>query len=163
MKKYEIALTIAGSDSSGGAGIQADLKTFATLGCYGVSVITALTAQNTQGVQAILAVPPKFVRQQLDSCFSDIKIKAIQYILAGQVKHEGRQDLHKNLYLARIVSPEDVISMIKCCNGNCYGSFPHKDFKKLDVHVLKPKGRWDGYYIKFYFLEPDIMFISVHD
>lgn len=78
MKKYEIALTIAGSDSSGGAGIQADLKTFATLGCYGVSVITALTAQNTQGVQAILAVPPKFVRQQLDSCFSDIKINAIK-------------------------------------------------------------------------------------
>lgn len=78
MEKYKVALTIAGSDSSGGAGIQADLKTFAALGCYGMSVITALTAQNTQGVQAILAVPAKFVQQQLDSCFSDIKINAIK-------------------------------------------------------------------------------------
>ncbi len=78
MKKYKVALTIAGSDSSGGAGIQADLKTFSALSCYGASVITALTAQNTQGVQAILAIPPKFVQQQLDSCFSDIKIHAIK-------------------------------------------------------------------------------------
>jgi hydroxymethylpyrimidine/phosphomethylpyrimidine kinase len=78
MEKYKVALTIAGSDSSGGAGIQADLKTFSALGCYGMSVITALTAQNTQGVQAISAVPPKFVQQQLDSCFSDIKINAIK-------------------------------------------------------------------------------------
>ncbi|HEX2914004.1 MAG TPA: bifunctional hydroxymethylpyrimidine kinase/phosphomethylpyrimidine kinase [Chloroflexia bacterium] len=66
------ALTIAGSDSGGGAGIQADLKTFSALGAYGSSVITALTAQNTVGVQAVFQVLPEFVAQQLDSVLSDI-------------------------------------------------------------------------------------------
>ena len=60
-KSYHTALTIAGSDSSGGAGIQADLKTFAAIGCYGMSVITAVTAQNTRGVTGIHGVPPAFV------------------------------------------------------------------------------------------------------
>jgi hydroxymethylpyrimidine/phosphomethylpyrimidine kinase len=71
-----IALTIAGSDSSGGAGIQADLKTFTVLGVYGASVLTALTAQNTRGVSAIHAVPPKFVAQQIDAVAADLKIGA---------------------------------------------------------------------------------------
>lgn len=67
-----IALTIAGSDSGGGAGIQADLKTFTVLGCYGASVLTAVTAQNTLGVQGAVALEPSFVRQQMDSVLSDI-------------------------------------------------------------------------------------------
>lgn len=71
-----IALTIAGSDSSGGAGIQADLKTFTVLGVYGASVLTALTAQNTLGVTAIHAVPPSFVSLQIDAVASDLKIGA---------------------------------------------------------------------------------------
>lgn len=66
-----VALTIAGSDSSGGAGIQADLKTFAAHGCYGTSVITALTAQNTVGVQGVHACPPEFVAKQVWYCFFD--------------------------------------------------------------------------------------------
>jgi hydroxymethylpyrimidine/phosphomethylpyrimidine kinase len=66
------ALTIAGSDSGGGAGIQADLKTFQANGCYGLSVITALTAQNTRGVQGVHAVPEAFIRAQLDSVMEDI-------------------------------------------------------------------------------------------
>ncbi|MFN3500060.1 MAG: bifunctional hydroxymethylpyrimidine kinase/phosphomethylpyrimidine kinase, partial [Pannonibacter indicus] len=61
-----IALTIAGSDSGGGAGIQADLKTFSALGVYGASVLSALTAQNTLGVSAIHDIPPAFVRAQMD-------------------------------------------------------------------------------------------------
>ena len=73
-----IALTIAGSDSSGGAGIQADLKTFAALGVYGASVITALTAQNTQGVTGILDVPPDFIAAQIDAVFSDLDIAAVK-------------------------------------------------------------------------------------
>ena len=65
-------LTIAGSDSSGGAGIQADLKTMTALGLYGMSVITALTAQNTTGVYGILDVEPEFVARQMDCVFQDI-------------------------------------------------------------------------------------------
>jgi len=78
MKKYTKLLTIAGSDSGGGAGIQADLKTFSALGCYGMSVIAALTAQNTVGVTAIYPVPPEFVKQQIDAVLSDIGADAIK-------------------------------------------------------------------------------------
>jgi hydroxymethylpyrimidine/phosphomethylpyrimidine kinase len=78
-----IALTIAGSDSSGGAGIQADLKTFSALGVYGASAITALTAQNTQGVSAIHAVPPEFVRAQIDAVFSDLNVRATKIGMLG--------------------------------------------------------------------------------
>lgn len=70
--KIKTALTIAGSDSSGGAGIQADLKTMISNGVYAMSVITALTAQNTLGVTAISEVTPEFLRQQLDAVFTDI-------------------------------------------------------------------------------------------
>lgn len=73
-----IAVTIAGSDSSGGAGIQADLKTFSALGVYGASVITALTAQNTTGVQAVHDVPADFVAAQIDSVFSDLAVQAVK-------------------------------------------------------------------------------------
>ncbi len=73
-----IALTIAGSDSSGGAGIQADLKTFAALGVYGASIITALTAQNTRGVAGIHDVPPDFVAAQMSAVFSDLKVDAVK-------------------------------------------------------------------------------------
>ena len=79
-----IALTIAGSDSGGGAGIQADLKTFSALDVYGCSVITALTAQNTQGVQGILDVPPDFIRQQVDSVFSDIAVNTVKIGMLSQ-------------------------------------------------------------------------------
>lgn len=73
-----IAVTIAGSDSSGGAGIQADLKTFSALGVYGASIITALTAQNTRGVTGIHDVPPDFVAAQMDAVFSDLKVDAVK-------------------------------------------------------------------------------------
>jgi hydroxymethylpyrimidine/phosphomethylpyrimidine kinase len=73
-----IALTIAGSDSSGGAGIQADLKTFAALGVYGASAVTALTAQNTQGVEAVLVVPPDFVARQIKVVARDLKVAAVK-------------------------------------------------------------------------------------
>ncbi len=76
--KYYRALTIAGSDNSGGAGIQADLKTFSALNCYGMSVITALTAQNTKGVQGIQEVEPKFVEDQIYSILEDIGVDAIK-------------------------------------------------------------------------------------
>ncbi len=73
-----IALTIAGSDSGGGAGIQADLKSFQAFGVYGASVITALTAQNTLGVAGVHAVPPAFVRAQIDAVVSDLRPAALK-------------------------------------------------------------------------------------
>jgi hydroxymethylpyrimidine/phosphomethylpyrimidine kinase len=71
-------LSIAGSDPSGGAGIQADLKTFAALQCYGMAVITALTAQNTQGVSAVHTPPAEFIARQIDAIFSDIHVAAVK-------------------------------------------------------------------------------------
>ncbi len=78
MKRYQKVLTIAGSDSGGGAGIQADLKTFAALECFGMTVITAITAQNTRGVQSIFPVPALVVKQQLDAIFSDMGADVIK-------------------------------------------------------------------------------------
>jgi hydroxymethylpyrimidine/phosphomethylpyrimidine kinase len=80
-----IALTIAGSDSSGGAGIQADLKTFAAFGIYGASVVTALTAQNTKGVAGIHLVPADFVTAQIDAVFSDLDVKAVKIGMVAQL------------------------------------------------------------------------------
>lgn len=77
-KQYTKTLTIAGSDSGGGAGIQADLKTFSALGCYGMSVITAMTAQNTNSVTAIQAAESKFVASQIDAVLGDIGADAIK-------------------------------------------------------------------------------------
>ena len=96
-----IALTIAGSDSSGGAGIQADLKTFAALGVHGASVLTALTAQNTQGVTAIHDVPPGFIAAQIDAVFADLHVgavkigmvsraAAIEVVGAGLARHQAK-------------------------------------------------------------------------
>jgi hydroxymethylpyrimidine/phosphomethylpyrimidine kinase len=79
-----IALTIAGSDSGGGAGIQADLKTFSAMGVYGASVITALTAQNTHGVTAIHDVPAGFVTAQIDAVVSDLKVDAVKIGMLSQ-------------------------------------------------------------------------------
>jgi hydroxymethylpyrimidine/phosphomethylpyrimidine kinase len=96
-----IAVTIAGSDSSGGAGIQADLKTFSALGVYGASVIAALTAQNTRGVTSIHDVPPDFITAQIDAVFSDLAVgavkigmlsqpQAIDAVAAGLDRHKAR-------------------------------------------------------------------------
>ena len=78
MKRYSVALTIAGSDCSGGAGIQADLKTFSALGVYGTSAITSIVAENTQGVQAIEAVSSEMLKQQIISVFDDIRVDAVK-------------------------------------------------------------------------------------
>ena len=96
-----IALTIAGSDSSGGAGIEADLKTFSALGVYGAAVVTALTAQNTKGVFAIHQVPADFIAAQIDAVLSDLAVGAVKIgmlgdapaiaaVAAGLVRHRAR-------------------------------------------------------------------------
>ena len=76
-------LSIAGSDPSGGAGVQADLKTFAALGCYGMAAITALTAQNTEGVRRIYLPPSDFVAAQIDAIFDDIDVAAVKIGMLG--------------------------------------------------------------------------------
>ena len=76
--RYARVLSIAGSDSGGGAGIQADLKTFSALGCYGMTAITALTAQNTLGVSSIHPVPPEFLKAQIQAVIEDIGVDAVK-------------------------------------------------------------------------------------
>ncbi|WP_107687839.1 bifunctional hydroxymethylpyrimidine kinase/phosphomethylpyrimidine kinase [Neisseria wadsworthii] len=77
-KPFPCVLTIAGSDCSGGAGIQADIKTFDALGAYGASVITTIVAENTQGVQGLHVIPPEMVREQCESVLTDIRIDAVK-------------------------------------------------------------------------------------
>ena len=123
-----IAVTIAGSDSSGGAGIQADLKTFSALGVYGASVIAALTAQNTRGVQGIHDVPPAFVTQQIDSVFSDLSVGAvkigmlsrpetIEAVADGLARHRARNVVLDPVMVAtsgdRLLAPEAVEALRK--------------------------------------------------
>ena len=97
-RQYCKVLTIAGSDSGGGAGIQADLKTFSAIGCYGMSVITALTAQNTQGVKAIHAVPPAFAVEQIEAVLSDIGADAIKIgmLYSAELIEAVAQELKKH-------------------------------------------------------------------
>jgi hydroxymethylpyrimidine/phosphomethylpyrimidine kinase len=117
------AVTIAGSDSSGGAGIQADLKTFSALGVYGASVITALTAQNTKGVAAIHDVPAAFIAAQIDAVFSDLKIAAvkigmlsnvpaIEAVAAGLERHRARNIVLDPVMIAssgdRLLRPDAI-------------------------------------------------------
>ena len=83
MPQTPIALTIAGSDSGGGAGIQADLKTFSALGAYGTAVVTALVAQNTRGVRGFQLVDPTFVAAQIDAVFDDVRIDAVKIGMVG--------------------------------------------------------------------------------
>lgn len=80
------ALSIAGVDPSGGAGVLADIKTFSALGAYGTAVIAALTAQNTLGVTAICPIPPEFIAQQIDTLFDDVRIDAVKIGMLGQAQ-----------------------------------------------------------------------------
>lgn len=101
------ALTIAGSDSSGGAGIQADLKTFAALGVYGATAITAVTAQNTRGVRAVHAIPPEIVASQIDAVLDDLDVGAIKIgmIFSAQIAHVVAVCLARWLRIPVILDP----------------------------------------------------------
>lgn len=86
MKKYHSVLTIAGSDCSGGAGIQADIKTISALGCYAASAITAVTVQNTCGVSAIHPIPAEYVKSQIEAVMTDIKPEAVKIGMINDVE-----------------------------------------------------------------------------
>src|SRR3974390_2456187 len=87
--KPPVALSIAGSDSSAGAGLQADLKTFSALGVYGATVVTAVTAQNTQSVTAVHLVPGEIISAQLDAVFSDLSVRAVKTGMLGSEEGVG--------------------------------------------------------------------------
>ena len=100
-------LTSAGSDSSGGAGIQADLKAFAALGCYGMSAVTALTAQNTLGVTGIHSVPPYFLGAQIDAVASDVGVDAVKIgmLSSDAIVHEVARALERNALSPVVLDP----------------------------------------------------------
>lgn len=109
--QYVRVLTIAGSDSGGGAGIQADLKTMAALGCYGMSAITALTAQNTLGVTAIHAAPPEFLTAQIDAVVGDIGAHAVKIgmLHSPEIVHVVAQAVDRH-GLSRVVLDPVMVS-----------------------------------------------------
>jgi hydroxymethylpyrimidine/phosphomethylpyrimidine kinase len=105
--KYLRTLTVAGSDNCGGAGIQADLKTFSALGCYGMSVITALTAQNTQGVRGIQEIPPEFVVQQIQALMEDVGVDAVKIgmLFSTPIIQEVAEYLRQNPVPCLVIDP----------------------------------------------------------
>ena len=129
--KMKTALTIAGSDSSGGAGIQADLKTMTANGVYAMSAITALTAQNTTGVQGIFEVTPEFLKQQIDSVFTDIRPDAVKI---GMVSSAGLiQAIAEKMkeYKAENIVVDPV--MVATSGAKLYQRRCHRNLKGVSV------------------------------
>lgn len=118
---YPCVLTIAGTDPSGGAGIQADIKTLSATGCYAASVITALVAQNTQGVKAIHEVPPEFIVKQLESVFSDLHIRAVKI---GMLHNE--RVIHTIISALQEYKPENIVlDPVMVAKNGCELLLPH--------------------------------------
>lgn len=96
--------------------------------------------------------------------FKEVKAKAIKCLEEGAYAHEARNEIEvKNLFLIGQLSEDEVIELIKCCRGNQYEKSTHHFESKVIVHILKPKLRMKNWYIKFYFVDPNVMFISVHE
>jgi hydroxymethylpyrimidine/phosphomethylpyrimidine kinase len=110
MMAVPVAVTIAGSDSGAGAGVQADLKTFSALGVYGTTVITALTAQNTKGVFGIHEVPADFITAQIDAVFSDFDVAAVKIGMLGSGAAIGAVAAALDRYSARNVVLDPVMA-----------------------------------------------------
>jgi hydroxymethylpyrimidine/phosphomethylpyrimidine kinase len=161
---FPIALTIAGSDSSGGAGIQADLKTFSALNVYGASVITALTAQNTQGVSAVHEAPPNFVRAQMDAVLDDLDVKAIKigmlsssdiiYAVSEGLTQWGHIPIVLDPVMvaasgARLLNPDAIKALVACLFPIVHVITPNlleaaallDEDIALDEHTMKAQGR----------------------
>ncbi len=132
LKTYRKVLSIAGSDSSGGAGIQADLKTFSALGCYGMTVITALTAQNTTGVTGVWPMDPDCVALQMDAVLDDIGADAVKIgmlwslelaerVAARLVKHKARNVVFDPVMVAqsgdRLMELQTARELARCLSG----------------------------------------------
>ena len=115
MKTYPVVLTIAGSDSSGGAGIQADLKTMSAIGVFGTSAITAITAQNTCEVRAIQGIDPSIVRQQIEAVLDDLPCRTVKLgMLYARPTIEAIADCLTHYPLAHIVLDPVMVSTSGC-------------------------------------------------
>lgn len=96
--------------------------------------------------------------------FIEVKNKVIQCLKNGDYDYEARKDIDlKNVFLVGLLSKEDLIEIIKSSNGTQYESSPHHLDSSIEVHILKPIKNNKKWYIKFYFLEPNVLFISVHE
>ncbi len=126
---YICVLTIAGFDPSGGAGILTDIKTISATGCYPVSVIAALTAQNTQGIQAIQEIPTHFVMQQMDSIFSDLEIRAVKI---GML-HTKENIEAVSSALEKLKPKNIILDPVMIATDGC------KLLPSLDIHFLKER------------------------
>ena len=127
------ALTVAGSDSGGGAGIQADLKTFAALGVFGTSALTAITAQNTRGVSGVHVLPPEFVRQQIETVVSDIGVDAAKTgMLATAEIVRTVAEAFDALRVARLV----VDPVMRAANGD---PLLEKEAERVLIEELLPR------------------------
>ena len=137
-----IAVTIAGSDSSGGAGIQADLKSFSALGVYGASIVTAVTAQNTLGVSAIHDIPAKIVGEQIDSVMSDLEVAVVKIGMVANVdtinviadKLEEYEITNVVLDPVMVAESGDVLVEPKAIEGIVNGLFPKASVVTPNLH-----------------------------
>ena len=102
-------LTVAGSDSGGGAGIQADLKTFAAHGCFGMSAITAVTAQNTKGVYGIAEISPEIIKAQIKAVFDDFRIDGVKIGMLGSVEAAEAVAEMMELYRPKLLIVDPVM------------------------------------------------------
>lgn len=134
-------LSIAGSDPSGGAGIQADLKTFSALGCYGMAVITALTAQNTRGVSGVHVPPAEFLAQQIDAIFADVRVDAVKIgmLASGEIAETVAKRLAahgaKNIVLdpVLVATSGDALGAPDVVDAMCKYLFPLADLVTPNV------------------------------
>ncbi len=139
------ALTIAGSDSGGGAGIQADLKTFSALGVYGASVITALTAQNTREVRGVFPVTPEFIQLQLATVFDDIHVSAVKTgMLGDSAVVAAVAGFLKTQKAQLVVDPIALVSYIPFGSAvphnnqrNCEGTFDYVMVERCKMFLEK--------------------------
>ena len=134
--QYPRVLSIAGSDSCGGAGIQADLKTFSALGCYGMTAITALTAQNTAGVRAIHAVPPAMLSQQIDAVLEDIGTDAVKIgmLHSAEIVHEVAAAIDRHVLKKVVLDPVMVATSGAVLIDNpAIAALVQELFKRVDL------------------------------
>ena len=143
MKDYPIVLSIAGSDPSGGAGIQADIKAISACGGYAAAAITAVTVQNTQGVKAVEYVPAEIVGQQIDAVMSDLAVDAVKIGMTGTVSIvkaiAAQLSVHPVLYVVTdpvmVSTSKDSLTMPEAVDALCSCIFPKSHLVTPNIRI----------------------------